>query len=148
MKTAFLTLFVVQISIASAAYALSIEVPGASVRIDALGHVKVEARDADVSVNGRMLHSSQGAAVKSAGRPPQVKRGAIVNAAGAGNHSTQVINGGTDAGRGTVVIEGSVVNAASGGGRAVQVIGGRRNVADAGAAGTSPGDASCTSAEP
>lgn len=92
--TRLLTLFLTLSSATLAtAQSLNIDVPGVRLRTDAKGAVQVDAANAEVRINDRTVQSAKPGTVATHGGTTVITNGAVVNAAGPGGRSEQVIQG-------------------------------------------------------
>ena len=101
--------FLMSLSAASFALAqsVSIDVPGVKLRTDPAGGVNVDAPNAEVRINDRTVQRAKPGTVVVRNGTTIIRNGAIVNAAGPGGRSEQVINGERSVVVGAGVVVGS-----------------------------------------
>lgn len=90
LLTLFLTLSSATLATAQS---LSIDVPGVRLRTDAQGAVQVDAANAEVRIDDRTVQNARPGTVVTHGGTTVITNGAVVNAAGPGGRSEQVIQG-------------------------------------------------------
>lgn len=91
MKKLLAALIAASSATLAGAQTINIDVPGVKITTDATGRIKVDAPNADVRVNDRIVQKSQ-RTVTCRGSAVTIINGAVVNASTTG-HSVQVING-------------------------------------------------------
>jgi hypothetical protein len=102
--------FLMSLSAASFALAqsVSIDVPGVKLHTDPAGHVSVDSPNAEVRINDRTVQRAKPGTVVVRNGTTIIRNGAIVNAAGPGGRSEQVINGERSVVVGAGVVSGAI----------------------------------------